>query len=292
MSILVPRQTIVSLLATALLGAGLATPATANCLSLSVDQMSATSGVSGDQIDLSISGMCNPNDDYFAWVWNGSQGFPIQTQIDTAGELDGLVGPVVDSVSGPIRLWKGKRIELPDAVIEGADGTFWIHDTEVFLSTEAALGSSFAATPGTTNGVTSTLVQGELRLDFSIGSNLVETETPTKGGPHKNAQEGISVMVVIQTCSPPPPPPNDDDPNSGHNVFVPFPIQFSAKFETRCFGNATGACSGSQMDTIARSVANRLGSQGIEARVEDQTQEVVISHQGCPIEAGFATATR
>ncbi len=253
---------------------------------------SLSSAVSGDTLNLSGTGFCDTADEHFAWVWNGSQGFPVFVQQTNGDTLLGAnVGPTPETITGQMILWTGQSVTLPDKILEAATGTYWIHNTRVFLQTEKDQGPTFTATAGTTAGVTSTLVSGELRLNFAPSSNLNGSlqNDPSQFDKSGGQDEGISVFVVARTCGE---PTGDDgtgdDGNSGagHGVFIPFPIEFSARFQAGCFGTQ-GACTGTPTQFIASAIEDRFSSQGLETRIEGQ--EVVISHRSCSIQSGFAT---
>ena len=292
MTFSISRSTLATAILTTLIfclpSAGLAN----GCQDPDLTGTSLSSAASGDTLNLSGTGFCDSAQEHFAWVWDGSQGAPIFVQQTNGDTLMGAtVGPTPETVTGQMILWTGQSVALPDTILEAETGTYWIHDTRVFLQTDKNQGPTFTATAGTANGVTSTLVSGELRLNFAPSANL-NGSLPNDPFQHNKAGghgEGVSVFVVARTCGEPTGDgDNDDDGNngSGHGVFVPFPIEFSARFQAGCFGTQ-GACTGTPTQFIAAAIENRFSNQGLEARIEGQ--EVVISHRSCPIQVGFAT---
>ncbi len=288
MSFSISRLSLASAISVALILPGSPAAFADGCQTPDLTAIDLGSAASGDPITLSGTGFCDSADEHFAWVWNGSQGLPISIhQTNSEDLLGATVGPTAETITGQVILWTGQPVNLPDAIIEAPTGTYWIHNTRAFLQTEKDQGPIFTATPGTVSGVTSTLVAGELRLNFAPPSNLMSPFSQSKAGAHG---EGISVYVVIQTCG----EPTGDGGNDGGGqssssddpIFVPYPIGWFGRFEAGCFG-AAGACAGTPTQTVAMAIEDRFASQGLRARVEGS--EVVISHRGCPIETGFAT---
>jgi hypothetical protein len=291
----IPSTFHVAVLATSFLAAATVPEpaAAASCPAISLWALSPSSGSPGDLVHLFGDGYCAAGEAFFAWGTDGARGFAFSIDTAVQNELVARLGPVHVPVAGPVRLWLGRRISLPDTVLELADGIYHIRSRSILLPTETTSGPQFSAQAGNVPGFTSKLVNGELRIDLGTAASAPsssglhgglsnETGRQVKG----DSENTISVIVVVRTDGSPGGgdgggPPEEDPQVSAPNGWVVI-------FDLDCFGPAS-ACDGDLATSLSRAFDETLSSLGMASRVEGST--VVLGHQTNNINAGLVTVT-
>lgn len=270
--------------------------AQAACPPLSLSGFSPSTAPAGGTVTLSGNGFCGTAQNYLAWGFDGSYGFPFLTSGVSQGSIQAQVGSVTTPVTGSLVLWEGRRVAIPDAVFELEDGIYHLHDAYYFLPVEEAVNGTFAATLGTGSGIAygSELLSGALVIDFSQG---VSSPATAGGGSSGDALTGtfapalvkeqdhsIQVMVAIRTNG----PPNGGDGGDGGDGDPPPhsapPGRWALYFQLDCYGKLP-ACTGSLAGTLGTVLGRQTGDLGMAATANGSS--LTLSHASNSISAGF-----
>lgn len=255
-------------------------PAQAQLDPLSVTAIDPAAGLPGDPVVISGTGFGASPDALLCWADTGDGGFPFAVEAAADGRIDAVVGevalPATGSLTGAVKVWRGKRYPLADRVTLSQGRLFAASDGEVFVRRAAAVGPDFSSFGGSPGIFGSVAARKELRLD------LDDLDPGDPGGPQR-----VRVVAVIET--------SDDSGNSnttGNLTVAPNGIARRAGLDagpawaatTTIETDAAAATSEALAAGLAEVLQAQLGSLGLTARAEGT--ELVIGH-GQGIGAGF-----
>lgn len=256
-----------------------ALPVEAELTPLSVTAVDPDAALPGDPVAISGAGFGGSPAALLCWIDTGDGGFPFAVEAAADGRIDAVVGEAPSTVTGAMKVWRGKRYPLADRVTLSQGRLFSASAGEVFVRGAAAVGPDFSSLGGSPGTSGSVAVREELRLDLKD----LEDPDPTDpgGGPQR-----VRVTAVIET--------SEDSGNSttGNLAVPPNTIALRAG---QAAGPAWAATSTIEADAapptpealaaaLAEVLEAQLGSLGLTARAEGT--ELVVGHvQG--IRAGF-----